>query len=95
MRTFAVAAAPYIHTDALIATRCGKSGWNEVPDMLSQLATMVEAAYLTKARVDDSVCQECGGIPQADWLPFWVYDEFDECLCNQFRCETGPIEMRE
>ncbi len=31
--------------------------------------------------VTDSKCEYCGGIPQADWLPFWVYDEYDECTC--------------
>ena len=31
--------------------------------------------------VEASKCEQCGGIPQADWLPFWVYDEYDECTC--------------
>lgn len=31
--------------------------------------------------VSASKCDQCGGIPQADWLPFWVYDEYGECTC--------------
>lgn len=31
-----------------------------------------------------SMCQDCGGVPQADWLPYWVYDEFHRCTC--LRC---------
>lgn len=29
----------------------------------------------------DTKCIQCGGIPQADWLPFWVYDMYTECTC--------------
>lgn len=54
-------------------------------DKASMYDTMeaAEAAFRTQARVYGSLCQDCGGVPQADWLPFWVYDELDECLCTK------------
>ena len=33
-----------------------------------------------------SMCENCGGIPQAPWLPYWVYDEFTECTCAANSC---------
>ena len=37
--------------------------------------------------VFESMCPQCGGIPQADWLPFWVYDEYAECTCGLTEAE--------
>lgn len=36
-----------------------------------------------KQRVEDSICQWCGGVPCEDWIPFWVYDDYSECLCSE------------
>jgi hypothetical protein len=31
--------------------------------------------------VQDSMCQNCRGIPFDEALPFWVFDEYSECKC--------------
>jgi len=35
--------------------------------------------------VQDSRCQACNGIPFNEALPWWTYNENDEC-----ECEDGP-----
>jgi hypothetical protein len=41
----------------------------------------MEKIFANAQDVMDSVCPDCGGVPQADWLPFWTYDEFAPCTC--------------
>ncbi len=41
-------------------------------------------------RVRDTICEICGGVPEADWLPFWVYDEYSECTCLSCEHEFVP-----
>jgi hypothetical protein len=43
-------------------------------------------------KVLDSICTDCGGVPQADWLPSWVYDEQSQCHCYEEKKEAEEIE---
>lgn len=49
----------------------------------------VVSDFETAIKVRESICVNCRGVPQADWLPFWVYDEFDECLCPRLDPEPS------
>ena len=49
---------------------------NQIDAQLQRLYPLVGADDVAAAK-----CAYCRGIPQEDWLPFWVYDEYDLCTC--------------
>jgi len=53
---------------------------------------MMQNPLVGQEEVRATMCIVCGGIPEADWLPFWTYDEFGGCTCEDEEDEEAELD---